>query len=156
MMVCTMSVMHIAWGVLLLVNMGGLHITATSAMYYFLGGAAYETRAFMYMAVGFLPLMLLSGPRWPKLNAMACIPQLAMLMLSGISAVVAISLGHYPDGTVPLNPHYFMGMDQGIYILLPITYAWEIIDRYQDQIAAARDRAPLVVAQIDEGSTRVL
>lgn len=150
MIVCFASLMHILWGVLLLINQSGLHVTATSTLYQMMGAQTYETRAIFYIVAGILPIVLAIAPRWTLTGLLTCFPQLALLVLSGISAVNCVALGQYPDGTVPTSPHLFILMDQGIYIILPVLYAFETLDRFHDQTVAAHHTSP-VVRVGDEG-----
>lgn len=159
MIVCFASLMHILWGVLLLINMGGLHITATATFYSLIPN--YETRALVYMLSGTLPAILIFKPRWSFLGLAACLPQLVMLLGSGVAAVNAVTIGVYPDGTVVSgNAHLFILMDQGIYIILPLMYAFESLDRFHDQNAKPKNgdsagRVKQVFLSHAEGDVRV-
>jgi hypothetical protein len=133
MLVCFASIVHIIWGVLLLVNGGALHITATSTLYEMVGAGHYEFRAWLYIVAGALPIVLVVRPRWSLAGLVACFPQLTLLALSGVSALTAITSGVYPDGTARSWP--FIAMDQIVYVVLPILYAFETLDRFHDQSA---------------------
>lgn len=146
MIVCFASLMHILWGVLLLLNQAGLHITATSTVFDLVPN--YATRVVLYLAVGILPLVIAVKPRWTLSGLLACFPQLVMLVLSGIAALTAVTSGMYPDGTVRL--WLFILMDQGIYMILPVMYAIETLDRFHDQSAAHPKMSKVIVKLGDE------
>lgn len=131
MLVCFASLMHILWGVILLINHGGLHITATSTLYSLMGPSTYDARATVYFVSALLPAVIALRPKWTITGLVACLPQLALLVLSGISALVAVTSESYPDGTE--RSWKFILMDQGIYMILPILYAFETLDRFHDQ-----------------------
>lgn len=135
MIVCFASLMHMLWGLLLLVNQGALNITADST---FAMVASYEPRAVAYFVLGMLPLFVLIKPQWSLTGLLVCSPQLVLLVLSGISALNAITQGQYPDGTA--RGWVFVAMDQVVYILLPIMYAFETLDRFHDQSAAKQKK----------------
>lgn len=128
MLVAFASLMHLLWGVLLLTNGGGLHIAATGAMVTLI--PSYEIQAIVYIASALLPLMLLWRPG-SVAGLIRVSPQCALLILSGASAIVAITSCAYADGTP--RPWPFIMMDQGIYLVLPLLYAFESIDRFQER-----------------------
>jgi hypothetical protein len=120
--------MHVLWGVLLMVHRGSIDTAATSLFRHI--APCYQFRAIAYIVSGLLPLVLL---RWPGsiLGLFSCLPQLIMLLMSGVSAITVITAGAYADGTV--KPPIFIAMDQAIYILLAILYAFETLDRYHER-----------------------
>lgn len=130
MLVLFVSLMHILWGLLLLANQGALHIAATSVLLKIVGSGHSDIRAFAYIIAGCLPAVLL---RWPGSVAglLSVLPQQCLILMSGISAVVAITSGHYADGVVRDAP--FIAMDQGIYIILAVLHAFESLDRFHER-----------------------
>lgn len=128
MLVCFVSIMHIFWGILLLWNQEAISTTATEVFRHLI--AAYDVRAVVYIVSGLLPAILL---RWPGSLAglLSVMPQQVLLLMSGISAIVAITSGHYADGTV--RSVVFIAMDQGIYIVLGVLHAFESLDRYHER-----------------------
>ena len=128
MLVAFVSIMHIMWGILLLVHCGDLQITATNTIRHLM--ANYEHRAILYLVSGLLPMILLWRPG-SVYGLLSVLPQQVLLILSGISAIVAITSGHYADGTV--RGTTFIAADQGIYIVLAIFYALESLDRYHER-----------------------
>jgi hypothetical protein len=130
MLVLFVSMMHILWGLTLIANGGALHITATSALLEIVGPGHYFLRGMMYITAALLPAVLLWKPG-SVIGLLSVFPQQVLIILSGISAIVAITAGHYPDG-VERSP-YFIMMDQGIYIIAAFLHALESIDRYNER-----------------------
>lgn len=130
MLVLFVSLMHVLWGATLLWNGDAIGTTGTWALRVAVGEHHYVVRAVIYVVAGLLPAVLI---RWPGSLAglLSCLPQQALLILSGISAIVSISNGHYADGTA--RSLQFITMDQGIYVILAVLYAVESVDRYQER-----------------------
>lgn len=128
MLVFFVSVMHVLWGILLLVNGGPISTTATSLLRHLLPD--YELRAIVYILAGLMPATLL---RWPGsvTGLLFCLPQQVLLILSAISAMVAITNGQFADGID--RGWIFLMADQGIYILLALLYSFEALDRYHER-----------------------
>lgn len=130
MLVLFVSLMHILWGLLLLWNGEALHISATSVLLKITGPEHAELRACAYILAGLLPAVLLWRPG-SVLGLLSVFPQQALILMSGISAVVAITSGHYADGVERSSA--FIAMDQGIYVILAILHAMETIDRFHER-----------------------
>jgi len=128
MLVCFVSMLHILWGLLLLMNGGNIDTAATSIFRHMI--PSYEIRAVCYLIGGLLPLTLLYKPG-SVVGLFSCLPQQLLLLMSGTSALVAITSGKYADGV--LRPHTFIGMDQAVYILLTVLYAFEALDRFHER-----------------------
>lgn len=128
MLVLFVSVMHVFWGVMLLLNGGAIGTTATSVFRQLVPN--YGLRALIYLVAGLLPSVLI---KWPGSLAglFSCLPQQILLIFSAISATVAITSGHYADGTV--RGWIFIAADQAIYILLAVLYSAEALDRYHER-----------------------
>lgn len=128
MLVFFVSITHLLWGILILVNQGPIQTAATSVFAHFV--PIWQLRAICYIVSALLPLTLL---RWPGsvIGLLSAVPQQSLLIMSGISAIVAISSGMYADGTV--RSPIFIGFDQGIYILLSVFHAKETFDRYHER-----------------------
>lgn len=144
MLVCFASLMHILWGVLLILNAGVVHITASATLYQAIGDG-HMVNAVIYIVAGSLPLILVIRPKWNLTGLVACGPQLVLLALSGTAALAAVTSGQYADGTV--RSWVFILMDQGIYMILPVLYAFETLDRFHDH-SAAKPRVKNVVVTI--------
>ena len=130
MLVLFVSLMHMWWGILLLLNGGALHIAATSALLEIVGPGHSTARAITYIIAGILPSILLWRPG-SVAGLLSVLPQQFLIILSAISAIVAITAGRYPDGTI--RPALFIAMDQGIYIIAAVLHAMETADRYTER-----------------------
>lgn len=128
MLVCFTSVMHVMWGILLLSYGSTIAISATRVVVHMFPN--YEVEASIYITCGLLPVVLFWRPG-SVAGLISVIPQQLLLIASGISAIVSISTGTYADMT-PRAP-MFIFMDQGIYLILPILYAFEAVDRYVER-----------------------
>lgn len=151
MIVCLASLMHILWGIVLLVNQGAIHITAASTLYQMTGSAHYDLRALIYLISGVLPAILVLRPHWNLAGLLASAPQQILLLLAGIAAVTAVTSGTYPDGT--MRSWLFILMDQGLYILFPILYAFETLDRFKDQAVL---RSHEIYLTAEQGAVKIL
>ena len=125
MLVAFVSVMHLMWAILLIMNGGPLHFTATNLLSFLIPD--WHTRVGVYMVVSVLPALRLIWPR-SLLAHMSTSPQLLVLMTSAISAFAAILVGHYADGTI--RDSEFIAADQAVYLVLSVFYALESIERY--------------------------
>lgn len=128
MLVLFVSLLHILWATLLLLNQGALHIAATWALVEMVGPGHWLLRAFLYASAGILPILLCKYPG-SILGLLSVLPQQALVTLSGISALVAITNGHYADGVA--RPALFIMMDQAPYIVLAILHAIETLDLWK-------------------------
>jgi hypothetical protein len=115
---------------LLLLNGGALHITATTVAVYLL--PEYQTRAAIYIVSGLLPLILLWKPG-SLIGLLSVLPQQLLLISSGISIIVAITSQRYADGV--LRGWKFIAADQMIYLIFAVFYAFESIDRFHERKA---------------------
>lgn len=117
--------MHLVWALLLWAHGSELAITATHVVTQLI--PTWQARSVVYAAVALLPLISL---RWPGSVAglVSTLPQLLLLMTSGVSALVAISTGQYADGVQ--RDRTFIAADQSIYLVLAVLYAIESIDRF--------------------------
>jgi hypothetical protein len=61
------------------------------------------------------------GVTWHGVGAM--IPQIVLVFMSAFSALFSAIVGHYPDGTIPLSPHQFIGTDHLLTMLFAILHA---------------------------------
>jgi hypothetical protein len=130
MLVLFVSLMHILWGILLFANGGALHIAATSTLLQVVGEGHYWLRASAYIIAGLMPSVLLWRPG-SVVGLASVLPQQILIIMSGISAVVAITTGHYADGVI--RPPLFIAMDQGIYIIAALLHALETVDRFAER-----------------------
>lgn len=130
MLVLFVSLMHILWGCMLLLNQGPLDISAAWAFRELVGHGHWQLRAACYIVAGLLPAVLL---KWPGsiIGLISCLPQQLLLILSGISAMVAIANGHFADGVI--RPSSFIAMDQGIYAIAAMLYSMEALDRFKER-----------------------
>ena len=128
MLVAFVSAMHVYWGIMLLIHGGAIGTTATAVLRQLV--PAYDERAIIYIVSGLLPLVLLWRPG-SVAGLLSVLPQQILLILSGISVIVAISSGNYADGTH--RGPAFISMDQGLYIMLAIFYVIESLDRYHER-----------------------
>jgi hypothetical protein len=128
MLVCFVAIMHILWACLLIFHGGPIATTATSLFRCLV--PSYEVRALVYLVSGLLPVVLIWRPG-SVLGLISVLPQQILLLLSGISAVVAISSGHFADGVV--RPHIFIAADQGIFIVLAVLHVFESLDRFHER-----------------------
>src|SRR6266404_2883714 len=96
MLIVFASLMHLLWGILLLCN-GELSISATRIITHGIADAQYA--ALIYIISALLPVLTkLSKNSWVSLFSL--LPQQLLLIMSGISAIVSIITGMYPDGTI--------------------------------------------------------
>lgn len=127
MLVCAMSMLHICWGLLLLAHHGALDTAATEILRIMV--PAWSIRAVLYLVAGMLPAVCL---KWPGTiwGLLSVVPQQILLVLSGMSALVAIAGGQYADGVA--RTYEFIAMDQLIYVVVAMLHVFESIDRYHD------------------------
>jgi len=125
---CFTSLMHLLWGLLILINHDSIHIAATRVMVHLF--PQFEVRAFLYIISALLPLFILRYPG-SVIGILSVLPQQLILIMSGISAITAITQGQYADGTI--RSPLFIAADQGIYVLLAILYAFESLDRFHER-----------------------
>lgn len=128
MLVCFVAIMHILWAVLLMVNGGPIATTATFLLRSLV--PLHELRALIYLVSGLLPVVLIWRPG-SVLGLISVMPQQILLLLSGISAVIAISSGHFADGVV--RSPIFIAADQGIFIVLAVLHVFESLDRFHER-----------------------
>lgn len=128
MLVLFVSLMHILWGILLLIHGDGIGTTSTSVLRHLI--PEYSARALIYLTAGLMPAVLLKYPG-SLTGLFSCLPQQILLIFSAISSMVAITSGQYADGTP--RGWIFIAADQAIYILLAILYSAEALDRYHER-----------------------
>ncbi len=112
--------LHLAWGVVFFATTHKIVTTPTS----FLTGQVGQVRAgvLYFFASGFA----FWGLWRPGLKGFAVtLPQNALLLMSGTTAILSASLGHYPDGVV--RPTVFILVDQMPAVLAAILHCWAMV-----------------------------
>lgn len=130
MLVAFVSMMHLIWGFLLLINGHSVPITATSVIAYLVPN--YEYRAYLYIISALLPVVLLLKPG-SIVGLLSVLPQQILLITSGISSIVAITSGHFADGVT--RDWHFIAMDQSMWLVIALFYTFESLDRYHERKA---------------------
>lgn len=127
MVILIVSLLHLIWGLMVLLHRGPIHIAATWAVVQLIPDAMWQVRALVYVIAALMPLVLW---KWPNSLAglLSVIPQQCLLLLSGISTITAVMAGHYADGTVRA-PEFIM-MDQVLFLILAFFHAFNVIDRW--------------------------
>lgn len=125
MLILLVSLLHILWGIAVLLNGGPIGVSATWAFTQIVGKEHFYLRALTYITAGILPVLMWLKPG-TCLGMVSVFPQQVLVMLSAVSALAAILNGHYADGV--MRPYTFIAMDQSIFIILAILHAETCID----------------------------
>jgi hypothetical protein len=117
---------HLVWGLLLLTYGESIHFTAATVIAQLLTN--YRMQAVVLISVG---LIALGGtpiiPSSHVLLRLAClIPQQIVLLLSAISVMQAVVVGHFGDGVV--RSWQFIFLDQMQTLLIAILYTVAVLE----------------------------
>ena len=129
--VLLVSLLHLAWAVLLAVSPQAGHPTPIQPVQAVCGGRAGAIAALTASAVLALTAAVLHRRKVivatirERLLALALIPQQFLLLVSAGGGVTAAALGHYADGTV--RPWEFILGDQLPVILVAFLYTTAIL-----------------------------
>ena len=113
--------LHLFWAALLIVNSDVQHVTALAHL---TDIASRGVIASMLVIVALLAAWAITHHGFLLL-----LPQQMVMVMSAVSAVVTISEGKYPDGTVPASPHLFILTDQWPVIVIAAFHTIAVVSR---------------------------
>lgn len=115
------AALHVCWGASILLA-GSVPITSAALVDRLLPWGRWVGLVYLLGAALALWAIIVREARWGPLLLML---QQTLLLLAALSAIDAIVLGRYADGTVVSRAHLFA--DQVIFPLLAIGHGWELL-----------------------------
>lgn len=120
--------LHMAWGIALLVDVSAANITALNGISKILGTSGLGILSLLVAVSAAVSTLLTDRP----LGLVLVLPQQMLLVLSASSALEAIISGHFPDGV--FRPAAFIFCDQLPAILIVILHTGAILELHAREL----------------------